>query len=575
MRGTGTFYAQLLLALVLAVAGTWAWIGHGRARDLGRGSDVLGYDAAQYAVAARQLAETGIAATPFALPVELTRHAKPPWPLALVQPGLLVGEALIFRVSGHLPPARLGWLVLIIPFACYLGAALTLAVGAFALLSRYPTLGGSVRWLAAFVVGLGFLLDPEAKHYATGGFTELPFTAGLAAAIVWLAGPRAPRPFRFGLLLGCVGLFRGNMLWLAPVLAVALAARYSEARPRVFARVLAGYALVLAPWWIYKWAAFGNPAWDLAALSLWDGVGGRSWFALNHLPSMPDVPHGMAAVLAIATKFARNLPAIALELASGPRTLWIAGLAITLLPAARPRTVGPPHDADAEERAADATAALAAKVILVLLAITLFVTTISVPLLRYLMPLRLIAEAAGLLAVWGYLWRLPDAWAPPALRRAMCVAIALLALGWGLWKSALGIAEATAAADQRGVPSSQAMAELAAQLDRDVPRGEPVMSNLGPVLAWYSRRPVVHLALTPADIESCRERLDTRRVVLVFRESARAWAGWDELLAHLEDAPHHVEWNVSRVRRTDLTGGFSVVWLDLGPLRAPMARRVR
>ena len=566
------FNAQLLLALVLAVAGTWTWIGHGRARDLGRGSDVLGYDAAQYAVAARELAEHGRLATPFALPVELDRHASAPWPLSLVQPGLLVGEALIFKLSGALPPARLGWLVLIIPFICYLGAALGLATGAYALLSRYPdSVPHLEAWLAALVIGLAFLLDPEAQHYATGGFTELPFTAGLAVAIVWLAGVAAPPAFRFGLLLGLTGLFRGNMLWLAPVLAMALAMRRPAGRTGAFARTLAGYAVVLLPWWIYKWAAFGTPAWDLSALSVWDGVEGRSWFGLNHLPSLPVVPHGMAAVTALAAKLGRHLPALALQLASGPRTLWIAGLAITLLPAARPRPVAP-HDADANERAADAAAAIAAKAILVLLLITLLVTALTVPLLRYLLPMRVVAEAAGLLAVWGYLWRLPDAWAPASVRRGLCIAIALLALGWGMWQSARGLAEASAASEERGVPSSAAMTEIAAELDRDLPHGEPVMSNLGPVLAWYSRRPVVHLALTPGDVDACRERLDVREIVLVFRDSAKAWPGWDELLAHPDDARHQVEWNIARVRRSTVSGGFTAVWLELGPLRAPMAR---
>jgi hypothetical protein len=100
--------ADLAIGLLLAIAGTWLWIGHGRARDLGRGSDVLGYDAAQYAVAARELADHGRLATPFALPIELVRHARPPWPLSLVQPGLLAGEAALFRLSGTSSPARLG-----------------------------------------------------------------------------------------------------------------------------------------------------------------------------------------------------------------------------------------------------------------------------------------------------------------------------------------------------------------------------------------------------------------------------------------------------------------------------------
>ena len=143
-------------------------------------------------------------------------------------------------------------------------------------------------------------MDPEAQHYAAGGFTEVPFTLGLAGAVALIARGERWRPFGFGLLLGATGLFRGNMLWLAPIVAACLAWAWPGRRVATLARVLAGYAVVLAPWWIYKAVAFGNPAHDLSALSVWDGVGGRTWFSLNHLPEPPDVPGGLQAAGALA-----------------------------------------------------------------------------------------------------------------------------------------------------------------------------------------------------------------------------------------------------------------------------------
>src|SRR5437879_9335273 len=130
------FTAAFAIALALLAAGSALWFAHARARDIGDGSDVLGYDAAQYAVAARELAEHGRLATPFALPVELVRSGRPSWPLSLVQPGLVLAEAALFRGLGDSPPGRAGMLVLVLPFACYLGAALTLAFATRSLIAR-------------------------------------------------------------------------------------------------------------------------------------------------------------------------------------------------------------------------------------------------------------------------------------------------------------------------------------------------------------------------------------------------------------------------------------------------------
>jgi hypothetical protein len=97
------------------------------------------------------------------------------------------------------------------------------------------------------------------------------------------------------------------------------------------------------------------------------------------------------------------------------------------------------------------------------------------------------------------------------------------------------------------------------------------MSNLGPVLAWYDRRPVVHLALSPADVDACRRRLDLRHVLLVFRDPERAWPEWTPILREPDEATANPGWNIQRVRHFRTPEGFHVVWLELGPLTPSMA----
>src|SRR6478735_3947111 len=99
MRRLTHSVAGVVVPLLLGILGLSLWLAHGRAWGLGRQSPVMGYDAAQYAVAARTLVQTGHLATPFALPIELLRNAQPPWPLAVVQPGLVLVEAALLKFA--------------------------------------------------------------------------------------------------------------------------------------------------------------------------------------------------------------------------------------------------------------------------------------------------------------------------------------------------------------------------------------------------------------------------------------------------------------------------------------------
>src|SRR5262245_58947672 len=199
--------SPFLVPALLVMGATAAWWAHARAWDLGGRSPVLNYDSAQYALAARALAFQGRLETTFALPLELAKHPRPPWPLAVVQPGTVLVEAALFRVFG----AR-EWLVLVVPALGYVAIALFV----FAIGRR---LAGAA---AGAVAAAAFILDPEAQHFATGGFTEIPFTLALLAGLALIAGGAASRrPLAFGLLLGAGALFRAQMTFFLPVLALA------------------------------------------------------------------------------------------------------------------------------------------------------------------------------------------------------------------------------------------------------------------------------------------------------------------------------------------------------------------
>jgi hypothetical protein len=413
------------------------------------------------------------------------------------------------------------------------------------------------RTAAAAVVGFAFLLDPEAQHFAAGGFTEMPFTLGLTVALAGLAtGWAARRPLLFGLLLGVAGSFRANMLWLAPLLALGSAALpATRPRWRTFALVLAGFALPLAPWWLYKWRVFGTPGWDLTRLVLWDGVEGRTWLSLLHRPEMPAVPAGGRAFLLLADKAWTNLQPLLLALARGPRPLWIGALAVWLF-------TRPPRPL-----------AVTGAITLVQGALGLGAAAVAIPWLRYLFPARVPVEAAGLLAVWALLGRVPTL-SPAAIRFAR-VAVAALALFWGARQTTQGLAEARVAAGERGLPATATLEDLASRLARELPQDEPVMSNLGPSLAWYGRRPVVHLALTPEDVEACRARLPLRHVLVAFRDRSTVWPGWEDLATVAGSERGHPEWNVLHARRWRTPDGFTIAWLELGPPRPQLAAVTR
>lgn len=548
-----------LLPLVLVlVAGAVLWYAHATAWDLGGRSPIMSYDSAQYALAARELAWHGKLATPFALPVDLAWHAAPPWPLSVVQPGLLLAEAAIFK----LVPARgaaggsdpRAWLTLVLPFVSYLLLTAGAVLGARHLLARHVE--DAPRWIrvgAPATLGLMLSLDAEAQHFALAGLTELPFTVLLLLAVLGLArGLAAEQPLGYGLVLGVAGLFRANMLWLAPLCALAVVwSSPPGRRSRAGVLVMVGYLIPLLPWWFYKWRAFGSPAWDLTRFEVWDHVEGRSWFQLFHRADPPQVPHGLHAAALLARKAWENLPRLLLPLLSGPRGLWFGALVCWLF-------TRPPRPV-----------AAAAMVLLAGLALNILAACLGMPLIRYAFPTRLLAEGAGLFALWALIRRIPGT--SERLRGALCVIAAMLALVWGVSVTLAGQAEARATSRERGVPTSRTLTALSVTLGDVLTPGETVMSNLGPALAWQTRHPVIHLAYAPADVNPCRVRHDFRHIVLAFRSAERAWEEWQEIVERPGTAETHRELGVVRERRYATEDGFLVVWLELGPLPPQLA----
>jgi hypothetical protein len=150
--------------------------------------------------------------------------------------------------------------------------------------------------------------------------------------------------------------------------------------------------------------------------------------------------------------------------------------------------------------------------------------------------------------------------------------VAALAIGWGASQTLRGIEEARSTSTERGVPSVLTLRDLGHRLRQQVPANEVVMSNLGPMLSWYSGRSVVHLAQTPADLAACRRRLEFRHVLVVFRDVEAAWPGWEDVFTRPEEATKQPEWNVVRERHWRQHDGFRIVWLELGPPEASLAR---
>ena len=565
--------ADLAVLPVVLVAGTVLWLMYAHAWDLGGRSPYLTYDSAQIAIAARELAFRGQLRTLFALPADLPRHALPPWPVAGLAPGLILLQALVFRLvpaAGTFARSDVrAALTLVVPFVAYLFAAAALALSARHLFERWsPETPGWQRAGASLTLAGVFLLDPAAQHFAMGAHAELPYLVGLLFVTLGLAlGVAGEHPLASGLVLGVTSLFRLQMLAIAPVFALlggwcarlrapTGASGRSEpgAARRALLLSLAGFAVIVAPVWWHEAHVLGSPLGDVVRQLLWDGREGREWFATFHRAATPVLPGVRALAPQLAGKLVFAVPGLLGAFARGPRLFELFALIALLGVRAAPR---PLH--------------AAALGVLAVFAVGVLASALAVPWFATLFPARMLVEVAGVCAAWALIARLPARFGGRLVRDALGIALALLALGWGALQTQRGLQEARAAALGRGTPSSLALRELGLRLNPRLEPREALMSNLGPVLAWYTAHAVVHLVDAPEEVEVARRFLDFHHVLLVFRSDERGWGAWRELLERPGAAAAHPALRVSEEERWITSDGFLVVWLRLAPRAAGLA----
>lgn len=553
---------ELVVLPLVLVAACAMWYLHAQARGLAARSPLLDFETAQVAVAARELAQRGTLTTPFAMPVELAAHPAPPWPVRTLEPGMLLAQAAVLRlVPQEWAPGSeyRAWLTLLIPFACFLMlvASLTLAVRHL-LAHAWPEAPAWARIGGGLTLGLSLALDPEAQRLATGGFPELAGSLGLGFALLGLAlGAPSRHPLAYGLVLGATGAMSAGLLVLVPLLAAFGAASAEPVRrPRVAGLMLLGCALPLVPWWWHQWAQSGPALWTLPAMLVFDRVQGLGLFAMQHSPDPAVLPSGLEAARLLAAKAAGQLPSLLLDRTLGPRGLWLGALVVWLL--TRPR---PPF----------AAAALAT--LLSLLTLTL-AAALTVPLPRHVFAARIFVDAAGLLALWALVRRADSLIGSAGLRNAVCVGVAAIALAWGGGSTLRGLEAARASTDHSRWPRGFQLTRLSMLLSGRIDPAEPVMSNLGPALAWRSRRPVVHLTESPAQVAAARARCEFRHVVVCFASRETAWPAWREIWLREGAAAATPGLGVISERRYDTSDGFTLVWLELGP-RGPALAALR
>jgi 4-amino-4-deoxy-L-arabinose transferase-like glycosyltransferase len=470
-----------LVAAVLVFAallwGVHAWLTIARPQRA-----LFTFDSAEYALAGRELVQTGRLATPFAYVGTLREGAHPPYPLLAGHPLLPLLEAAVFRVCGvhawgSLVPVALAYLVTV-------ALAMRLAVAA----------GSS--WPLAVIAGLALAGTPAMLANASDGLSELPFTAAWTAALLVLAKfRRTPRALLLGALLGLAHLARPVVVPTLPVwlAAVALAAGPDHPRRlRRVAEVLAGFAPFALAIVIYKWRATGNPFADVGSFMLLVGLAPE--FQPQNVARFLHPPDAVAWIRAhpgaFTHKLAGSLPFMAgtaLHLGG-----WAAGLGFVVW-LLRPRRDGSGPLRLVTGGSLVAMAGLAA---------------LTLPRVQYLFPAlpAAVALGAGELEHLGRATRLPR-------RLPLALVAALLS-----WSSVRPLAAEWASIGRTTRPEGAFHeADLVrcgrAVAERIAP-GTLVASDMAPWVSWYAERPSVNVPLSTDDLTELRARHGLGAVVL-------------------------------------------------------------
>ena len=195
-----------------------------------------------------------------------------------------------------------------------------------------------------------------------------------------------------------------------------------------------------------------------------------------------------------------------------------------------------------------------------MLAVTAIVASLTVPLLRYLMPVRLVAEAAGLIALWGLIWRLPSG--VGAAGRAPRVVHSTRRSGARLGRLADGARTPRGAAHRaRSRRADGASARGTRRRDRPDPATWRAVDEQPRTLARVGHAPADH----PSRAHAGRRRRvpAPRRLPPRRHRVPRSRARVDRMDgggAPSREAPHNREWNIATARSYATDDGFTVVW---------------
>lgn len=471
---------------------------HVRLTVVGPDAARFSFDSAEYALAGRMWLETGRLVTPFVHPAALGASPGPPYPLIVGHPLVPALDALVFALLGQDP------LVTLVPAG--------LAFVATVLLVARLTLALSGSRAAALGAAGSFAFSPWALRFASEGLSELPFTALLTAAflVLWRL-PERPRPWLLGALLGLAQLTRPVTVPLLPAFALGVLALSPPGRALAFGvRALLAFAPLAALIALYKWTAIGTPFAEVGGYLLLTGASPE--FVVARLNRMTPPPEALAWIrehpAQWLAKFGHNLESVVYG------ALWQSGRWPGL--AAALTGVGVLLRGPARARGfvlAFGTAAL--------LLTALASATVADP--RMLFPLLPVTLALGFAGLTRALE------AAGGGRRGLVAAVALGAVLLSLvplardWRQAMagGLAGRSAfrESEWRGFGLSVGML---------LPESGLVASDAAPWVAWFTRRSVTLVPITPELLMSGPERLRPAAVVLtnewlIRRPGEEAW----------------------------------------------------
>jgi len=444
------------------------------------GASLLTFDSAEYALAGRELAETGRLMTPFVHPAALHAGQHPPFPLLAGHPLIPIANAVLFRLGGARPELTL------VPGAL----ALVLLVIATARLAFHVTRESAL----ALAAGLTVLLSPWTLRFASEGLSEVPFAALVTLGLVLLGGfPERPRAIALGVVLGLAHLTRPVLVPMMPawILGVVLLAP-AGTRLGALARTLLGFAPFAIALAAYKAIALGSPFADVGGYLILASLTPDFAVArLNRMMPPPAVlPYVMAHPGELVHKVLRALPSTGYQVMDRLGRPFAALLALRVIR---------PGDRPGRELTG---------VVLVAAALLGLLAALTVPDPRMLFPLLPAFAVLALDQAWRILRALR---APARLGLALCLGLALAVPLPGLlrdWR-APGASAAT-----RSVFLEREWRGLGAPLAALLPDRGVVASDAAPWIAWGTRRAVTLIPLGPDDLAELGRRTDLGAVVL-------------------------------------------------------------